>query len=85
MTWILKSWSLWTRHEITLVLALLVVAGAALCLVAKLARPQPLEDTVMGDRWQCSKTAFVITTCTKRPKQAIARVPDAFAAYVDAR
>ena len=66
MTWILKNWCVSTRHEIVLVLAVLMLAGAATCLAIKLARPQP-QDTVMGDRWQCSKTAFIVTTCTKRP------------------
>jgi hypothetical protein len=66
MTWILKHWSVWTRHEIVLILAALMLAGAVTYLAIKLVRPQP-QDTVMGDRWQCSKTALIITTCTKRP------------------
>ena len=67
MTWILKYWSVSTRHEIVPILAALMLAGAIACLVLKLALPQPQTDTVMGDRWQCSKTALIITTCTKRP------------------
>jgi hypothetical protein len=65
MTWILKHWSVWTRHEIVLILAALMLAGTVTYLAIKLVRPQP-QDTVMGDRWQCSKTALIITTCTKR-------------------
>jgi hypothetical protein len=43
-----------------------MLAGTVTYLAIKLVRPQP-QDTVMGDRWQCSKTALIITTCTKRP------------------
>ena len=67
MTWIPKNGTLWTRHEIVLILAILMLAGAATYLAIQLARPRPVVDTMIGDRWQCSKTAFIITTCTKRP------------------
>jgi hypothetical protein len=67
MTWILKNWPRWTRYEIAPILAILMLAGTATYLAVKLARPQPVADTLIGDRWQCSKSAFVITTCTKKP------------------
>jgi hypothetical protein len=90
MTWILKSWPLktWTpstRYEIALILAILMLAGTATYLAIKLARPQPLADTVLGDRWQCSRTAYIVTICTKRPSEAIARGTDASVGYVAAR
>ncbi len=40
------------------------LAGAALLL----ARPQPIENAVLGAGWECSQTAFVLTTCA--PRQA---------------
>ena len=38
------------------------LAGAALLL----ARPQPIENAVLGAGWECSQTAFVLTTCAPR-------------------
>ncbi|UPK40089.1 hypothetical protein IVB18_24390 [Bradyrhizobium sp. 186] len=49
---------------ITVVVAAL--AGAALLL----ARPQPIENPVLGAGWECSQTAFVLTTCAPRVQQA---------------
>lgn len=36
-----------------------VLAGVAI----GLARPKPVENAVLGAGWQCSRTAFVVTTC----------------------
>ncbi len=47
-----------------------VVAGAALLL----ARPQPIESTVLGAGWECTQTAFVVTSCAPRAQQAIPAV-----------
>jgi hypothetical protein len=86
MTWTLipKNWTIWTRHESALIFILLL-AGAATYLAIMLARPTPLADTALGDRWQCSKTAGLITICTKKPTQALARAADASVGYVAAR
>jgi hypothetical protein len=78
------SWTLSTRHTILLILAIPTLAGAAVFLALTLSRPQPLAETAMGDQWQCSKTAYIVTTCTKKPKQAIARTPVAALGYVAA-
>jgi hypothetical protein len=72
------SWTLSTRHTILLILAIPTL------LALTLSRPQPLAETAMGDQWQCSKTAYIVTTCTKKPKQAIARTPVAALGYVAA-
>lgn len=45
---------------VTLVVAAL--AGAAVLLT----RPQPIENAVLGADWECSQTAFVLTTCAPR-------------------
>lgn len=50
--------------------ALAGVAGAALLL----ARPQPVESTVLGADWECTQTAFVLTSCAPRVQQAIPAV-----------
>ncbi|UQR67340.1 hypothetical protein LRP30_19665 [Bradyrhizobium sp. C-145] len=46
------------------------LAGAALLL----ARPQPIESAVLGADWECTQTAFVLTTCAPRIQEAIPAV-----------
>lgn len=46
--------------------ALVAVAGTALLL----ARPQHIESAVLGADWECTRTAFVLTTCAPRAQQA---------------
>ncbi|MBP0109779.1 MULTISPECIES: hypothetical protein [Bradyrhizobium] len=50
--------------------ALASVAGAALLL----ARPQPIESAVLGADWECTRTAFVLTSCAPRLQEAIPAV-----------
>ncbi|TPQ31329.1 hypothetical protein C2U70_24260, partial [Bradyrhizobium guangdongense] len=51
--------------------AAIVLAGAAV----DLARPKPIENAVLGNEWQCSQTAFLITTCAPRAqRQAVPAV-----------
>lgn len=49
---------------------LVAVAGTALLL----ARPQPIESAVLGTGWECTQTAFVLTTCAPRVQQAVPAV-----------
>jgi hypothetical protein len=51
-------------------LAVTFAAGALACAVVLLARPQPIDNEVLGASWQCSRTAFVLTTCAPRMQQA---------------
>lgn len=46
--------------------AAMVFAGGVL----SLARPRPIESAVLGAEWQCSLTAFVLTTCSPRIQEA---------------
>jgi hypothetical protein len=46
------------------------VAGAAILL----ARPQPVESALLGADWECTQTAFVLTTCAPRAQEAIPAV-----------
>ena len=50
--------------------AVVAVAGAMLLL----ARPQPIDSAVLGADWECTQTAFVLTTCAPRAQQAIPAV-----------
>ncbi|MCK1360310.1 hypothetical protein [Bradyrhizobium sp. 199] len=50
--------------------ALVAVGGAMLLL----GRPQPIESALLGADWECTQTAFVLTTCAPRVQQAIPAV-----------
>ena len=55
---------------LAITLALAAISGAAVLL----ARPQPIESAVLGADWECTQTAFVLTTCAPRVQQAIPSV-----------
>ncbi|TQF41752.1 hypothetical protein UNPF46_07380 [Bradyrhizobium sp. UNPF46] len=55
---------------LVIAVAVVTVAGAMLLL----ARPQPIESAVLGADWECTQTAFVLTTCAPRAQQAIPAV-----------
>lgn len=54
--------------------AITVAAAAIAGGVLLLARPQPVENTLLGAAWECTQTAFVLTTCALRTQQAIPAV-----------
>ena len=55
----------WTSKRRALVISTFVLAFAAFLWVAA---PQLVPTTeLLGSNWQCTKTVFVLTTCTLRP------------------
>ncbi|MEK9280379.1 MULTISPECIES: hypothetical protein [unclassified Bradyrhizobium] len=52
---------------IAITFAAAALAGAALLLT----RPQPIESAVLGGNWECTQTAFVLTTCAPRVAPAV--------------
>lgn len=52
---------------LALAVAVAAVTGAALLL----ARPQPVDSAVLGADWECTQTAFVLTTCAPRATPAV--------------
>ena len=56
-----------TLRAFAIAFALAAVAGAMLLL----GRPQPIESAGLGAGWECTQTAFVLTTCAPRAQQAI--------------
>jgi hypothetical protein len=52
-------------------LAITVAAAAVAGAVLLAARPQPIESTVLGAAWECTQTAFILTSCAPRVQQAI--------------
>ena len=72
-------WNCWTRK--TFVLAAAVVALAFIgFVVIGVSYPEPAASAALGPDWQCSRLAFLFTTCS-RVKQSqvtpvrIARIP----------
>lgn len=55
-------------------LAITVVAAVVAGAVLLAARPQPIESTVLGAAWECTQTAFILTSCAPRAQQAIPAV-----------
>jgi hypothetical protein len=55
---------------LAITVAVVAVAGALLLA----ARPQPIESTVLGAAWECTQTAFILTSCAPRGQQAIPAV-----------
>ncbi|QQN61415.1 hypothetical protein JIR23_17275 [Bradyrhizobium diazoefficiens] len=55
-------------------LAITIAAVAVTGAVLLLARPQPIENTVLGAAWECTQTAFILTSCAPRAQQAIPSV-----------
>jgi hypothetical protein len=51
----------WTGKRLALVIAAFALACVALL---RMAEPISVSSSELGSNWQCSKTAFVLTTCT---------------------
>ncbi|MBR0818092.1 hypothetical protein [Bradyrhizobium liaoningense] len=52
-----------------LAIAVAVVALTGVALL--LARPKPIESAVLGADWECTRTAFLLTTCAPRATPAV--------------
>lgn len=52
---------------LAIAVAVAALAGAALLF----ARPQPIDSAVLGADWECTQTAFVLTTCAPRATPAV--------------
>jgi hypothetical protein len=50
----------WTGKRLALVIAAFALACVALLRMT----PISVSSSELGSNWQCSKTAFVLTTCT---------------------
>jgi hypothetical protein len=54
----------WTDKRRALVIATFTLVCVAFL---RMAAPMPMSSSELGSNWQCSKTAFVLTTCTPVP------------------
>ena len=55
----------WTRKRLMLSVAIVALAVLAAALSIGLAYPEPVSSAALGPDWQCTRLAFVLTTCTR--------------------
>jgi hypothetical protein len=60
-----SNWNSWTRRA--LVVAVLIFAGGAAYVSFGVARPEPVASAALSGPWQCTRTAGILTVCTKKP------------------
>ena len=58
--------SLWTRKQIAVLVAISTLACAVLFLAIGWTGPKPFASDVLNAQWQCTRTAGILTVCTKK-------------------
>jgi hypothetical protein len=58
-----RNW--WTPKNLIFVAAMMSLACVAAFVVVGLAYPEPVSSATLGPDWQCSRLAFVWTTCSR--------------------
>jgi hypothetical protein len=61
------NWNLWTRRQIALMAVIVALGSGAAYLSVGLVRARPVQSAVLSDHWQCTRTAGILTVCTKKP------------------
>lgn len=56
---------LWSRKGVALAAAAAICAGLAALVSFGLPSPEPASSAALGPQWQCSRVAFVFTSCTR--------------------
>ena len=55
------------RKATLLTVAVLALAGAAAFASLELTRPRPFDSAMLNGQWQCTRTAGILTVCTRKP------------------
>ena len=55
----------WTRKTLVAAAAVVVIACAIGFAAAGLSHPEPVASAALGPDWQCSRLAFLFTTCSR--------------------
>ncbi|WP_426433886.1 hypothetical protein [Bradyrhizobium genosp. P] len=66
---------LWSRKGVALAAAVVASAGAAALLSWNVMSPEPVSSAALGPDWQCSRVAFVLTTCTRTGDTVTGAIP----------
>ena len=66
----------WTLKNFVYAAAITSLTCVAVIVAIKLAYPQPVSSAALGPEWQCTRLAFVWTTCSrvKHTRSASARL-----------
>jgi hypothetical protein len=63
----------WTAKNLILITAIVSLACIAAVVGIGLVYPEPVSSAALGPDWQCSRLAFVWTTCTRLTQARVAR------------
>jgi hypothetical protein len=64
----------WTMWKLASIGAIATLTGAAVFLSVALAYPKPISNAALGAEWQCTRTAFIWTSCSRiRSTEAVAQ------------
>jgi hypothetical protein len=64
----------WITRKLASIGAAVTLTGAAAFLCFALAYPKPISSAALGAEWQCTRTAFVWTSCSRiRSTEAVAQ------------
>jgi hypothetical protein len=55
----------WTTRKVVFIAAAVMLTGAAAFLWIALAYPKPISSAALGAEWQCTRTAFFWTSCSR--------------------
>jgi hypothetical protein len=55
----------WTRKGLVLSVVIVTLAAVVVAVSISLAIPEPVSSAALGPDWQCTRLAFVFTTCTR--------------------
>lgn len=53
--------------KVFLLAVILTLAPAAAYLSVDLVRSRPVTSAVLSDQWTCTRTAGIVTVCTRKP------------------
>ena len=58
--------TLWTRKQIAALVVISTLACTVLFLAVGWTSPKPFASDVLNTQWQCTRTAGILTVCTKK-------------------
>lgn len=56
---------LWSRKGAVLAAAVVICACLAVLVSSGLPSPEPVSSAALGPDWECSRMAFIFTSCTR--------------------
>jgi hypothetical protein len=66
--------NLWTYKALALVVAIATLGCIVTVLATGLTNPEPIPNAALGPDWQCTRFAFIFTTCSRVHRATAASV-----------